>query len=189
MNLLRNKNKTWDNSESLNQEAQANLAAEMGRKVWVWVKDSNKLPLRAILISLGLFLTNIYGSPTSETPLRSNWKRRAVKSESKDSWFPAISDWADFDRFADEGAKREQSAIKRKKMPHGINYNPLKSFNMFSQPPESPIQKTRIQIRWHKKAQISKYASDSEQWFAKKRANSKAKCRFFACAQVELEVP
>jgi len=26
-------------------------------------------------------------------------------------------------------------------MPHGINYNPLKSFNMFSQPPKSPIQK------------------------------------------------
>lgn len=37
-------------------------------------------------------------------------------------------------------------------MPRGINYNPLKSFNMFSQPRKPYSKKTQIQIRRHKKS-------------------------------------
>lgn len=37
---------------------------------------------------------------------------------------------------------------KRKKMPGGINYNPLKSFNMFFPKKESPFENTNTSRTW-----------------------------------------
>lgn len=37
---------------------------------------------------------------------------------------------------------------KRKKMPGGINYNPLKSFNMFFPKKESPFENTNTPRTW-----------------------------------------
>lgn len=81
-------------------------------------------------------------------------------------------------------------------MPHGINYNPLKSFNMFSQPPKAlfkNIQKKKPNTSGTKKVQIPKYASESE---GKGQYDQEAvlllelqSAEILAYAQVELEVP